>query len=389
MQFAARTEWGTAADGWAAALEQLRTAGRPLLDLTASNPTTAGLRYEENAILAALSSSGAMRYEPDPAGILSARQSVAAYYAESANISVNPKHMLLTASTSEAYSFLFRLLCDSGDELLIPTPGYPLFDVLAALDDVRLKPYPLFYDHGWHIDHAALATAITPRTRAIVVVHPNNPTGHFTSSRERAALEALCREHSLSLIVDEVFLDYAVEAKAEPSFAAAPNGCLTFVLSGLSKIAGLPQMKCAWMAVCGPEQERDRALERLSVIADSYLSVSSPVQHALPVLLGSRFALQQQIRERMAENLRLLDGAIGRAPAVSRLMVAAGWNAVLRVPALERVESLAIRLMQQQNVVVHPGSFYGFSGDGWLVVSLLTLPAMFRDGIERIARHFA
>ena len=389
MQFAARTEWGTAADGWATALEQLRTAGRSLLDLTASNPTTAGLRYEENAILAALSSSGAMQYDPDPAGILSARQSIAAYHAESANISVDPKHLLLTASTSEAYSFLFRLLCNSGEEVLIPAPGYPLFDVLAALDDVRLKPYPLFYDHGWHIDDAALTAAITPRTRAIVVVHPNNPTGHFTAPRKRATLEALCREHSLSLIVDEVFLDYAVEAPAEPSFAAAPHRCVTFILSGLSKIAGLPQMKCAWMAVCGPEEERDRALERLSVIADSYLSVSSPVQHALPVLLASRFAIQQQIRARVAENLRLLDGAIGRAPAVSRLMVAAGWNAVLRVPALEPVESLAIRLMQQQNVMVHPGSFYGFSGDGWLVVSLLTLPEIFREGVERIALYFA
>ena len=388
MRFAERTEWGRATDGWAQALEQHRAAGRPLLDLTVSNPTTAGLQYEEQAILEALRSAGAMQYEPDPAGIRSARESVAAYYAQSAHATVSPAHLLLTASTSEAYSFLFRLLCNPGDEVFIPAPSYPLFDVLAALDDIRLVPYPLFYDHGWHVDHAALAAAISSRTRAIIVVHPNNPTGHFTAPQDRASLEALCVEHSLSLIVDEVFLDYVVETPAPFSFAAGPHPCMTFVLSGLSKIAALPQMKCAWMAVCGPQGERDESLERLRVIADSYLSVSSPVQHALPALLASRAALQPQIRERIPANLQALDAEIRRAPALSRLLVGAGWNVVLRVPALEPVESLAIRLMREDGIVVHPGSFYGFQGDGWLVLSLLTPPDAFRTGVAALARRF-
>lgn len=389
MRFAARTNWGHPGSGWADTLDQLRRAKAPLLDLTASNPTTCGLVYDSTAILDALSRPAAMQYEADPAGILSARQSVAAYYQESAQVAIDPAHLILTASTSEAYSYLFRLLCDAGDEILIPSPGYPLLDVLAALDDVRLTAYPLFYDHGWHIDCAALAAAITPRTRAIVVVHPNNPTGHFTSPGQRRDLEALCAERSLALIVDEVFLDYPVEEPRQPSFAAGPHPAMTFVLSGLSKIAALPQMKCAWMAVCGPQAGRDPALERLGILADSYLSVGSPVQHALPSLLDSRFAIQRQIQARVQENLCALDNAIRRAPAVSRLLVAAGWNAVLRVPALEPAEHLAVRLMRQHGVIVHPGSFYAFAGEGWLVVSLLARPQTFAAGMETIAGIFA
>ncbi len=385
--FSARTAWDTAETELAAALAERRNLGLPVLDLTASNPTQCGFEYGHAAILQALVRREALLYNPDPRGMLQAREAVAKYYADH-GAEVRPDQIFLTTSTSEAYSFLFRLLCDPGDEVLIAQPSYPLFDFLAQLDDVRLIPYPLLYDHGWQMDANALREKITPKTRAIALVHPNNPTGHFTKEAERAELEAICAEHGLALIVDEVFLDYGLGGHAGRSFAEGEHPALTFVLSGLSKIAALPQMKAAWIASFGPEPELGKALERLEVIGDTFLSMNAPIQGALPAWLSGRGELQTQIRSRVEENLRALDGLLATQQMVSRLDVEAGWYAVLRIPAIQSGESLAVRLIREHGVSVHPGYFFGLSGDGWLVVSLLTPLLDFSSGIQAICRVF-
>jgi aspartate/methionine/tyrosine aminotransferase len=317
-------------------------------------------------------------------GLRRAREAVGRYYRDH-GASVDPEKIFLTTSTSEAYSFLFRLLCDPGDEVLIGQPGYPLFDFLAKLDDVRLVPYELFYDHGWHLDLDALGRRVTSRTRAIAVVHPNNPTGHFTPDKARAAIEGLCREHGLALIVDEVFLDYGLAGyEAGKSFATGNHPVPTFVLSGLSKVAALPQMKAAWMA-CFAERE---ALQRLEVVCDTFLSLSAPIQHALPAWLSQSGIQQEQIRKRVARNLATLDAMLMRQTLVTRLEVEAGWYAVLRVPGLRAEEETALELLLERAVVVHPGGFFGFSGQGWLVVSLLAREEEFTAGAEAILVHF-
>jgi alanine-synthesizing transaminase len=389
VTFASRTAWDLNESPSSRALRERRLAGLPVYDLTASNPTQAGFAYDAEAILSPLAAPGALAYDPDPRGMLAARQSVCAYYAD-AGATLLPDQILLTTSTSEAYSFLFRLLCNPGDEVLLAQPSYPLFDFLAQIDDVRLTSFPLFYDHGWQMDLQGLQERITPCTRAIALVHPNNPTGHFTPPEERAALERICAAHGLALIVDEVFLDYPLgdEAPVPRSFAAGDHPVLTFVLSGLSKVAALPQMKAAWIATCGPEREVREALSRLEVIADTFLSMNAPIQHALPQWLSHRQALQQQVRQRVEANLAALDATLAGQSLVSRLMVEAGWYAVLRVPALESDEDLAVRLLRQAGIYVHPGHFFGFSGSGWLVVSLLTPLEDFRHGIKAICHVF-
>jgi alanine-synthesizing transaminase len=403
VRFSSRTEWDLAETPLARALRERRAAGREVLDLTASNPTQCGFAYDEAAILAALGDQAAMAYDPDPRGMRRAREAVCRYYAER-GASVDPANVFLTVSTSEAYSWLFRLLCDAGDEVLIAQPSYPLFDFLAQIEDVRLKPYPLFYDHGWQIDLAELRKRVSDRTRAIAVVHPNNPTGHWT--RERQELEALCAEHSLALIVDEVFLDFGMEPienaivssrfgqnqaelgrpRATGSFATGEHSALTLVLSGISKIAALPQMKAAWIAGFGPEPELSESLDRLEVVADTFLSMNAPVQCALDAWLRGSKGMQEQIRQRTRANLQALDLVLERHPAVTRLEVEAGWYAVLRVPALGRDEDLAVRLVEEYGVSLHPGYFFGFSGDGWLVVSLLGPKRDFREGVQRICQ---
>jgi alanine-synthesizing transaminase len=367
---------------WARQLAQLRAAGAQLCDLTASNPTRCGFTYDAASILAPLSDSEALHYNPDPRGLRPAREAVCRYYQDH-GAPVEPEQIFLTTSTSEAYSFLFRLLCDPGDEVLIGQPGYPLFDFLARLDDVGLVPYELFYDHGWHLDLESLRRRVTSRTRAIMIVHPNNPTGNFTKHGEREAIEVLCRERGLALIVDEVFLDYGLEQRGE-SFAAGSHTVPTFVLSGLSKVAALPQMKAAWIA-CFAEGE---ALQRLEVIADTFLSLSAPIQCALPAWLSHRATLQGQIRERLQANLVSLDAILLRQNLVTRLAVEAGWYAVLRVPSLQSQEETALDLLLERGVVVHPGGFFGFSGQGWLIVSLLTPLEEFSEGIEAIVGQF-
>jgi aspartate/methionine/tyrosine aminotransferase len=380
--WSARTAWDLTETPWAQQLAGLRRAGAHLCDLTASNPTVCGFRYDAASILVPLSDPKALSYHPDPQGLLPAREAVCRYY-QDLGVAIEPEQIFLTTSTSEAYSFLFRLLCDPGDEVLIGQPGYPLFDFLARLDDVALVPYELFYDHGWHLDLESLRRRVTSRTRAIIIIHPNNPTGHFTKRGEREAIEALCRERGLALIVDEVFLDYDLDQQGE-SFATGSHPVPTFVLSGLSKVAALPQMKAAWIT-CFAESH---AMQRLEVISDTFLSLSAPIQCALPAWLSRRATLQVQIRERLRANLVSLDAILLRQKLVSRLTVEAGWYAVLRVPGLQPQEDTALDLLLERGVVVHPGGFFGFTGQGWLVVSLLTPLEEFREGVEAIVQRF-
>jgi aspartate/methionine/tyrosine aminotransferase len=308
-----------------------------------------------------------------------ARDAVVGYYRDH-GAEVDPDSVVLTTSTSEGYGFLFRLLCDAGDEVLVAQPSYPLFDFLADLEDVRLKPYPLFYDYAWWIDFAELERRIGPRTKAIVVVHPNNPTGHATGAKERARLEEICARHGLALVVDEVFLDYPLEEGARlGSFAVGPHPVLTFVLSGMSKIAGLPQMKVGWIAGFGPAGDRGPAMGRLEVVADTFLSVNAPMQRALPAWLADRRGIQGQILDRVRGNLRL-----AAESGVEVLVVEAGWSAILRLPQKLAEEDAAEWLLREGGVVVHPGAFYGIAGVGRVVVSLLGSMREFGDGIQKI-----
>ena len=387
--FSNRTHWKLDENAYTRALRRHKESGNHLLDLTASNPTTCGFEYDTVAILSALSSAAALHYDPQPKGLLNAREAVVRYYEEKMpGARIDPEHLLLTTGTSEAYSFLFRLLCDPGDEVLIARPSYPLFDFLAAIQDVQLRPFQFVYDHGWQIDFQSVRAAIGPRTRAILLVHPNNPTGNFVSVSEAEQLNAICEEHQLALVIDEVFLDYELRA---PSAHRKPRGsfvanrrALTFVLSGLSKIAALPQMKLGWIAASGPQQLLGDALPRLEVIADTYLSLSASLQHALPALLDQRRTMHPQLIARIRANLDSLDRLLARQKAASRFEIDAGWYAVLRVPALQADEQLAIRLIEERSVQVHPGHFYDFPGEGYLVVSLLSSRDEFSDGITRL-----
>jgi len=381
FRFSTRTNWETTETELSRTLRERRKAGLPIVDLTASNPTQCGFTYDKAAILTPLATSEALIYDPNPQGILSARKAVCRYYRDH-NATVDLAQVFLTTSTSEAYSYVFRLLCDPDDEVLIAQPSYPLFDFLAALDDVKLVPHELFYDHGWHLDFAALRQRITPRTRAIMLVHPNNPTGHFTRPEDRKQLESLCLDHGLALIVDEVFLDYPLTERGS-SFAVGPHPVLTFVLSGLSKIAGLPQMKAAWIAVFGSEEIADDAQARLEIIADTFLSMNAPVQHALPHWL-SHNSIQRQIQQRIIRNLQNVDALLSGQSMVTRLAVEAGWYVTLRIPAILRDEDTAKKLIRDAGVLIHPGYFFGFAGEGWLVASLLAPEEEFQTGLKII-----
>jgi alanine-synthesizing transaminase len=367
----------------------LESSGSNILDLTVSNPTTAGFKYDHHSIAAALAVGAQQPYEPEPFGLLKARQAVVDYYRDDHGLTVAPERLLLTASTSEAYSFAFRLLCDPGDEVLIAQPSYPLFDYLAGLDDVSLRPFAMLYDHGWQLDRVALESAISPRTRAVVIVHPNNPTGHFTAAPDRAWLDSFCASHQLALIVDEVFLDYPWDkTRLQSSFLAAPASALTLVLSGLSKIAALPQMKLAWMALHGAEVLVEGARERLEVITDTFLSVSTPVQHALPTLLDVRHSLRPQISQRVGTNRMAFDAALASQSLATRLQSEAGWYAIVRLPAHRSADDEALRLLVNQHVHVHPGGYFGLPDRGYFAVSLLPRPDEFTAGIRGLLSHF-
>lgn len=384
--FANRTNWNLAPNRLSEALAKHRGEGKPLLDLTVSNPTECGFVYDQAAILDALHQPAALKYEPVPRGLASARQAVAEYYAEH-GARVGVEDIFLTTSTSEAYSFAFRLLCNPGDEILIPAPSYPLLDFLADLQDVKLVRYPLLYDHGWQIDFHALEQAITPRTRAVIVVHPNNPTGHFAKRAEIEQLNAVCAAHELAIIADEVFLDFSLGADRPASFAANAE-TLTLTTSGLSKICGLPQMKAAWLVVGGAATWKEEALARLEVIADTFLSMNAPVQLAMPSLLRLRRNFHEQLLTRVRRNLAELDSQLARQRVCSRLEVEGGWYVVLRVPAMRSDEDLALSLLSQKNVYVHPGHFYDFPSDGHLVLSLISPETDLREAVSRILVFF-
>jgi alanine-synthesizing transaminase len=376
--FSRRTEWNLAPNRLTLAHKEAVSSGKKIIDLTISNPTQAEIEYDESAILDALANPKSLDYDPQPKGLLSAREAVSQYYAPT----IDPESLILTTSTSEGYSFVFRLLCNPGDEILVPKPSYPLFDFLAELQDVSLVPYSLIYDHGWQIDFHSLETALTPKSRAVVLVHPNNPTGSYISAQERQHLNELCHRHKLALIVDEVFLDYA-HGKPQPTFAANRDA-LTFTLSGISKISALPQMKLAWITTSGPPAEVAPAMQRLEIIADTYLSLNAPVQLAAPILLDQRKTIQPQLMNRVRANLAELDQQLAMQKSCTRLVIQGGWYAVLRIPVTRSDEDFAIELLQRSGVLVHPGHFYDFPGDGHLILSLIAVQKEFRSGIAAV-----
>jgi alanine-synthesizing transaminase len=383
LKFSKRTKWNTEESALARAHRERLRAGLPLADLTASNPTRCGFEYDPE-LLGALTDGKMLDYDPQPKGLLSAREAVCGYYGDH-GIQVSPERVVLTTSTSEAYSFLFKLICDPGSEIVVPQPGYPLFDFLAVLDDVRINCAPFVYDHGWQIEPEGFRRAMTDRTRAIVLVHPNNPTGHFTKPWEAEELALMCRERGLALIVDEVFLDYRFGREESKSFAAGLEGVDVYVVSGLSKIAGLPQMKAAWIVATGPDAEP--AMERLEVIADTFLSMNAPVQGAMPAWIAGRGGIQRQIQDRVATNVAELDRQLVAQDLVRRLGAEGGWYAVLRVPALQADEQTVLDLLER-GVWVHPGYFFGMEESGWLVVSLLAAVEEFRNGASQLVDYF-
>jgi hypothetical protein len=359
----------------------LKSEGRELLDLTVSNPTRCGFEYPEAAIRAALSSPGVLTYDPDPQGSCEARAAIAAHHGQG----LRAEELLLTASTSEGYGLLFKLLGDPGDEVLVPSPSYPLFEWLARLEGLAAQPVPSYFHERWHLDLGALEAAVSPRTRAVVVVNPNNPTGHFLSKTEWAALTALCARHGLALLVDEVFADYTLEPTGNRLATALLDPdppCPVFLLSGLSKVAALPQLKLGWIAVRGPGA--GTYLEALAFLADQYLSVSAPVQAAAPTLLALAPGMRGQVGARLRANLAALDAALATHPRLSRLPVEGGWSVLLRRPAVDADEFCALRLVAEASTLVHPGSFFDLPGDGHLVLSLLTPEQIFCEGLQRI-----
>jgi alanine-synthesizing transaminase len=473
--FASRTNWRLEPNRFSLALENHRRTGAKLFDLTASNPTTCGFTYPEQEMLAALADPRALTYRPESKGLREAREAVANYYrgrvgfaapasqrvdthlvhggrgegaspahAESGKASsadaadaganllhavsvavttIDPENIVLTSGTSEGYSYIFRLLCEPGDEILVPAPSYPLFEFLADLADVRLVLYPLLYDHGWQIDFDALRAALTSRTRAVLVVHPNNPTGSFVKPREAAELAEICARRDIAIVADEVFLDYAAikrtagdrtghersgadraggdrakshGADSDGTDGAAPrsfafgSAALTFTLSGISKICALPQMKLAWIVAGGPQHLVAGAMERLEIIADTFLSPGAPAQVALPRFLEMRGGLQAQLQRRIAANLAYLDALLQseRGP-LERLAREGGWYAVLRVPCSRSDEEYAVELLERCAVLVHPGQFFNFSQEGFLVLSLIAPEDEFQEGARRLHQFFA
>jgi hypothetical protein len=380
--FSSRFHWDSSPNRLTLSLEARREAGARLLDLTESNPTRAGLQYPAE-IAAAFADPRMLVYAPSPAGSVTAREAVSGYYA-ARGCTVDAGRILLTASTSEAYAYLFKLLGNPGDEVLVPRPSYPLFEFLARAESLVPRQYPLRYFGGWSIDIEALEAAITGRTRAVVLVNPNNPTGSYVKRAELAALTQLAARRGLALISDEVFSDYAFGADAgRVATLAAVEDCLAFSLSGLSKVAGMPQMKLGWMVCSGPERLRREAMEKLEWIADTFLSVGAPVECAAAKLLRAGAEVRRSIGERTAANLavarELLDGA-----AASLLAVEGGWNLTLQVPRIRSEEEWALELLARQDVLVQPGYFYDFEGEAFLVVSLLTRPEVFREGVHRL-----
>jgi alanine-synthesizing transaminase len=388
--FSDRSSWDLSPNSLSVLLQNKKSRGDAIFDLTVSNPTRVGLDYDSEEILAALSLPQSMAYEPDPRGLVQTRQAIATYYAEQGE-HVDSDAIFLTASTSEAYSILFKLLGNPGEEILIPRPGYPLLSYLACFEGVHAVSYPLRYDDrkGWSIDMDVLQALVNPKTKAIVLVNPNNPTGSCMSRQELAEIDDLCREHDMSLIVDEVFSDFkAAEKPDRVRTAVNQSNSLTFVLNGLSKMAGLPQVKLGWIVVGGDAGLSAKALSRLEMMLDFYLSASTPVQHAAERLLQRRHVIQRQIFSRIDSNSRLLEKHLAKTSNIRSLIREGGWYAVIEVFDAVSDEDRAVQLLDQDNTLVHPGYFYEFHREGFLVVSLLTPVDIFGNGITRLISRF-
>jgi len=371
------------------AVARARRERKPFVDLTLSNPTTAGIAYPPD-LLASLASTAGLTYSPDALGSAVARAAVAADFSRR-GIAISPDRIVLAASTSEAYSLLFKLLADPGDEVLVPRPSYPLFEHLTTLDAVRPRAYDLEFHGRWSVDLDSVHAALSSRTRALLIVSPNNPTGSFVTRAELDALASICAARGVALIADEVFADYELDgSQLSPRMSAsAQDAALTFTLGGLSKSVGLPQVKVGWMAVSGPAGEVARALERLELICDTYLSVSTPVQVALPILLSRGAAIRDAIRARVRHNDRQLRQRAAAVPSCTVLPAEGGWYAVLQVPAVAPEEDLVLTLLNEDAVLVHPGYFFDFPREAFLVISLLPDPQQFADGIDRVLRRAA
>jgi len=383
--FSRRFKWDLEPTRFARLIEEKRRAGARVLDLAESNPTRAGFDYPAEGILGALSQTPAMLYEPAPRGLPIAREAVAGYYAER-GFDVDHERIHLTASTSEAYSFLFKLLADQGESILVPQPSYPLFEFLAALEGVELRPYNLRYLHtaGWHIDFDSVEKAVAPKTRAIILVSPNNPTGSFTKLREVERLNAICGRHGLALIADEVFGDYGfADDESRAGSLVSNDSVLTFVMSGLSKVLALPQMKLGWIVTNGPAGLREEAIERLDFIADTFLSVSAPIQHSATAWLRLRRSMQDQILDRVRGNLNWLRDTTEESP-LRLLSVEGGWYATLELPRQFTEEEWAMALLEKDDVLAHPGYFFDFPREAFLVLSLLPRAEIFREAVGRI-----
>ena len=369
------------------AVARLRDAGVAWLDLTETNPTVVGLPYP-TGLLQPLAGEAGLTYAPDSTGLASARAAVAAEYARR-GVRLTSDRVVLTASTSEAYAWLFKLLCDPGDAVLVPQPSYPLFDLLTSLEAVGAQPYRLEYHGQWGIDRESLLAALTPRSKAVLVVAPNNPTGSMLRADDRTWLWKVCSQRGLAIIADEVFADYPLCRRGDAVSAMGDAPVLTFSLGGLSKSAGLPQLKLGWIALDGPAPAVESARQRLELIADTYLSVSTPVQLSAARLIESGRTMRDAIATRLARNLQQLRSAAAGHPALSLLEPEGGWSAVLRVPAVESEEALVLRLLQDAHVLVHPGYFFDFPTEAFLVISLLPESAVFATAIDRVVASIA
>ena len=386
--FARRTNWPLESNRLTVALEYLRNKEVPILDLTESNPTNCGFSYPGGDILSALAEGDNLEYKPVPRGSLKAREAVSRYYRERGS-PVSPERIFLTASTSEAYSYLFRLLANPSDHVLFPHPSYPLFSFLGNLNDVRLETYPLIYDGKWNIDLKSARHLFCDDTRAFVLVNPNNPTGSFVRWGEVEELNVLCRDHNTALVCDEVFADFAFDANQDRVSLVDNDQVLTFVLGGISKTLGLPQMKLSWIIINGPRELVKKASSRLEVIADTYLSVNTPTQNALPLWLSHRKEIQERINERIRQNYSFLKEQAENARDCELLTTEGGWYAVLKIPDTYSEEEWALAFLNKDHVFVHPGYFFDFDNEAFIVVSLLASDDVFQDGIKRILGHIS
>jgi alanine-synthesizing transaminase len=366
----------------ARAVSRARAEGRPLIDLTLTNPTRAGIPYPPS-LLEPLASPAALVYEPQPLGLPVARAAVVRDYARR-GIMIAPERIVLTASTSDAYSLLFKLLCAAaGDKVLVPAPSYPLFEHLTQLDGVAALPYRLEYHGRWGLEVGSVEDLWSERVRGVLAVSPNNPTGSVLTVDELGALTSRCAERDAALILDEVFADYPLDSDARDPYAGTVDA-LTFRLGGLSKSAGLPQVKLGWIAVDGPDALVDEALETLELICDTYLSVSTPVQVAAPSLIDAGGAIREAILARVKANYATLKAWVERYPSVELLRSEAGWAAVVRVAATRTEEELVLDLIDRDGVLVHPGFFFDFPHEAFVVISLLPEPAEFVEGLRRV-----